>query len=71
MDKNKEKKYFIDFFFIIKKNHWFVIPTPIIYYNKNEFFENGKNSPGYGFTIRFLVFMFGFQMQKNLNYKNN
>ncbi len=69
MQNKKEKKYLVDFFILKKKHHWFLIPTPIIYYNKHEFFETGLTSPGFGFTIRFLIFMVGFQVQKNLYYE--
>jgi hypothetical protein len=65
----KEKKYITDFFIIKKKCHWFLIPTPIFYYNKNEFFETGVTSPSWGFTLRFLIFMVGVQVQKNIYYK--
>ena len=65
----KEKKYIFDFFILKKKHHWFLIPTPIIYVNKHEFFETGLSSPSFGFTIRFLIYMVGFQSQKNLYYK--
>ena len=68
MKNTKEKKYLIDFFILKKKHHWFLIPCPIIYHNKYEFFETGLTSPGFGFTIRFLIFMVGFQVQKNIYY---
>lgn len=67
---NKEKKYITDFFIIKKKHHWFLLPTPIFYYRKDEFFETGVTSPSWGFTLRFLIFMVGVQVQKNIYYKN-
>lgn len=65
INKIKEK-YLVDYFIIIKKNYWFLLPTPIFYYDKNSFFESGKTSPSFGFTIRFLNLMVGVQIQKNL-----
>jgi hypothetical protein len=65
----KEKKYLTDFFLIVKKNHWFLIPSPVIFYKKDTFFETGITTPSFGFAIRFLVFMVGFQSQKNLYYE--
>ena len=62
-------KYYKDFFVYKKKHHWFLIPTPIFYYRKDEFFETGLTSPCWGFTLRFLVFMVGLQVQKNIYYK--
>ena len=70
MNPIKEEKYIFDFFILKKKHHWFLIPTPIIYYNKYEFFETGSTSPSFGFTIRFLIYMVGFQVQRNLYYTN-
>ena len=64
-----KKKYYKDFFIYKKKHHWFLIPTPIFYYRKDEFFETGLTSPCWGFTLRFLVFMVGLQVQKNIYYK--
>ena len=69
MGNQKEKKYFIDFFIIKKKHHWFLLPTPIFSYNKYEFFETGGTSPSIGFSLRFLIFMIGVQAQKNIYYK--
>ena len=66
---NKEKKYITDFFVIRKKYHWFLLPTPILYYRKDTFFETGATSPSWGLTLRFLIFMVGIQIQKNIYYK--
>ncbi len=70
MNQVETKRYIYDFFILKKKHYWFLIPTPIFFYNKETFFETGLYSPSIGFTLRFLNFMIGIQIQKNLYYKN-
>jgi hypothetical protein len=70
MGKIETKKYLYDFFILKKKHFWFLIPTPILYYNKETFFETGVYTPSFGFTFRFLNIMIGIQIQKNLYIKN-
>lgn len=53
-----------DFFVINKKHHWFIIPTLVISYNKNTFFETGIYTPSFGITFRWLTIMIGFQIQR-------
>jgi hypothetical protein len=62
--KRMGKKYIKDFFIIKKKHHWFVFPSLILYYNKNEFLETGVYTPSWGISLRWLIFMIGFQIQQ-------
>lgn len=61
-----KKVYHKDFFILKKKHHWFILPSFIFYYNKNEFYETGVTSPAWGLMVRWLVFMIGFQIQKGV-----
>lgn len=58
------KKYIKDFFIIKKKYHWFIFPSFIFYYNRNEYLEPNVYTPSWGFSIRWLIFMIGFQIQQ-------
>jgi hypothetical protein len=62
--KMNKKTYTKDFFIIKKKHHWFILPSLIFYYNKEEFFETGVYTPSWGMSIRWLIFMIGFQIQE-------
>lgn len=59
-----KKKYYKDFFIYKKKHHWFIIPTIVFFHNKETFLESGVFTPSWGITIRWLVYMIGFQIQK-------
>jgi hypothetical protein len=59
-----KKQYSKDFFIIKKKHHWFIIPTIIYFYNKNTFLETGVYTQSWGVSVRWLVFMIGFQIQE-------
>jgi hypothetical protein len=58
------KNYYKDFFVYKKKHHWYILPAFVFYYDKDEYFEDGKTSPSWGLTIRWLQYMIGFQIQK-------
>ena len=60
----KNKKYEKDFFIIKKKHFWFIIPTIIIFYNKETFLETGVYTPSWGLTLRWLNIMAGIQIQE-------
>lgn len=61
----KNKKIYEKNFFIIKKrNHWFILPSLIFYYNEYEFLQTGVTTPSWGLSIRWLIFMVGFQIQE-------
>jgi hypothetical protein len=60
----KKKIHLKDFFIINKKHHWFIIPTIVFFYNKEEFLETGVHTPSWGLVIRWLTFMVGFQIQE-------
>ena len=64
MEKKPKIKWDTDFFIIVKRYHWFIIPSFIFYYNKKHFLETGVLTPCWGFTIRWFVFMVGFQRQQ-------
>ena len=36
------KNYYKDFFVYKKKHHWYILPAFIFYYDKDEYFEDGK-----------------------------
>ncbi len=57
-------KYYKDFFIYKKKHHWYILPAFVFYYDKNEYYDEGKTSPSWGITLRWLQFMIGFQIQK-------
>lgn len=59
-----KKVYFKDFFILKKKHHWFIIPAFVFFYNKHEFLETGITTPSWGFCVRWLIFMAGFQIQQ-------
>jgi hypothetical protein len=69
--KNKEPKYLTDFFIYNKKHHWFIIPTIVLFYNKETFFETGVYTPAFGFSIRWMTFFMGVQIQNNAYYESN
>ncbi len=56
--------YYKDFFIYNKKHHWYIIPAVIFYYDKESYYDDGKTSPSWGLTIRWLTYMIGFQIQK-------
>ena len=56
-------KFYTDFFVYKKKHHWFILPALIFYYDRYEFYDEGKIAPSFGITIRWLIFMAGFQLQ--------
>lgn len=60
-----KKIYIKDFFILKKKHHWFIIPSFVFYYNENEFLETGVYTPSWGITLRWLIFMIGFQIQQS------
>lgn len=59
-----KKVYYKDFFIYKKKHHWYVLPAIIFYYDKYQIDDDGKMSPSYGLTIRWLQYMVGFQIQE-------
>ncbi len=59
-----KKTYIKDFFIIKKKYHWFILPSLIFYHNKKEFLETGVYTPSWGISLRWLIFMIGFQIQQ-------
>ena len=65
---NKEPKYVTDYFVYKKKNHWFIIPTVVVSYNKYEFWETGVQTPAFGISIRWFQYMVGFVSQRNAYY---
>ena len=65
-----KKVYEKNFFILKKKHHWFILPSIVFYYNKNEFLETGVYTPSWGITIRFLIFMIGFQIQETYETDN-
>lgn len=65
-----KKVYEKNFFILKKKHHWFILPSIVFYYNKNEFLETGIYTPSWGITIRFLIFMIGFQIQETYETDN-
>jgi hypothetical protein len=67
---NKEPKYLTDFFLYNKRYHWFIIPTVVFFYRKDVFFETGVYTPAFGFSIRWLTFFMGIQIQRNAYYSN-
>lgn len=60
----KTKKTNFDFFVYKKKHHWFIFPSIVFYYNPSEYYNDGKYSPSYGLTLRWLIFMVGIQIQR-------
>mgnify|MGYP000102839787 FL=1 len=58
------KNHYKDFFIYNKKHHWYIIPAVIFYYDKESYYDDGKTSPSWGLTIRWLTYMIGFQIQK-------
>jgi hypothetical protein len=69
MNNKIKKTWDRNFFIIKKKNHWFVIPSIVVYYNKHEFYETGVTTPCWGLMFRWLVFMIGFQIQEGYEYQ--
>lgn len=63
----KEKKYIKDFF-LLKHKHFYVLPTFVFYYNKEEFFESGVCTPAISISFKWLKFVIGYQLQKNAYY---
>ena len=66
--------YHKDFFIYNKKHHWFLIPTIVLFYNKETFLETGVYTPSWGITVRWLTYMVGVQIQKGyeiIDEKNN
>ncbi len=57
-----KKKYLKDFY-IIHQKHWYIIPTFVFYYNKNEFLETGVTTPAWSLSFKWLTFVFTIQMQ--------
>ena len=57
------KTYLKDFY--VKKiyYHWYILPTIIFYYNKNEFLETGVYTPAWSLVFKWLKFQIGFQIQ--------
>lgn len=60
----RKKNYHKDFFIYNKKHHWFLIPTIVIFYNKETFLETGVYTPSWGIIVRWLTFMVGIQIQQ-------
>jgi hypothetical protein len=58
------KNSYVDYFVYKKKHHWFILPAIIFYYDKHSIYDDGKMAPSYGFTIRWLQYMIGLQIQK-------
>jgi hypothetical protein len=61
----RKRKYDKDFFMVIRKTHWVLIPTIIISYNPNEFLETGVYTKAFSLTFRWLIFMMGAQIQES------
>lgn len=59
-----KKKYHKDFFIYNKRHHWFLIPTVVLFYNKQTLLNTGEYTPSWGLTIRWLTFMVGIQIQQ-------
>lgn len=61
-----KKKYYKDFFIYKKKHHWFIIPTIVFYHNKYTplDLDGEKFTPSFGLTVRWLIYMVGFQIQR-------
>lgn len=65
------KKYYWDFFIYNKKLHWFLIPTIVFYYHKNEQLHVTEPLRTFGLTIRFLTYMMGVQIEQEYVEENN
>ena len=59
-----KKKYYKDLFIYKKRHHWYILPAFIFYYDKYSIYDDGKMGPSYGFTMRWLQYMIGFQIQE-------
>jgi hypothetical protein len=66
-----KKYYHKDFFIYKKKHHWFIIPTIVFFYNKRTFLNTGEYTPAWGVTVRWLIFMVGFQVQQGYEISKN
>ena len=65
------KKYYWDFFIYNKKLHWFLIPTVVFYYRKNQDLHITDSLRTFGLTIRFLTYMIGIQIEQEFDEKSN
>lgn len=68
MTNKKEPKWITDYFFKVGRKEWYVFPTIVIYYNKNQFWATGETSPGWGLYFQWLTVTAGVQSQKNKFY---
>lgn len=64
-------KFYWDFFVYNKKLHWFIIPTIVFYYHRNEQLHVTESLRTFGITIRFLTYMVGFQMEEEIDEKSD
>jgi hypothetical protein len=66
--KNKEPKYYTDYFITWGKKEWFILPTIVFFKNPNQLFLTGVTSTAWGIYFQWLKFTAGIQSQKNPYY---